>query len=881
MAAKKLTLIERCQQIKRRGLSVIKNAMVDDAPPGLTAFGGGSPTLKHLKELSNKVSLSDILPYESYDEETQLFYNVDTVGFMVYSSGSVALSTSDLTTLNSVFGSELGNDAVIQVTLMADPNVEPILDRWANEKNKAADPELREMFLGMGKKRADYLKSGKWSSLFQEQPFLVRDYHTIISVTVPIPVGESGVSDVVIDRLQRTRRKIRSTMKTAGLPSLDMDATRFINLMSGFINPSYDAQPKLSHDKHRLINRQIVDADTRIHFGSGASTLTHSEKNFSVQPFHVRQFPQHWEGYKNGELIGAFVDNSKRLTCPFIATLTVNVRDQVKSKSYAKAKNLRATQMADSPTAKYVPEWKDRKADWKFASDKLEEGGKLHEAFYQIILISEEGREDEAAQQLTTVYGDHGWILSRSRYIPVHSFLGALPMGMCQHTKKELIRFGHFSSRLSWTCVNIAPWITEWKGAISPLMLFMGRRGQLAYFDPFANKKGNYNIACCARSGAGKSFVTQEWINATLSYGGRAFVIDAGHSYKELCTIVKGTYIDFAQKGLIVNPFTKLFSKEALSKFKEWKEDSPNDFPMDDYIGHVLPMLKKLLGAMASPFSELPEDREAALEIALKRAIGKHQGKTNITRVVEALREQCGPDGRTLDYAEKLALSLHSYTKDGMYGKYFEGENNIDLNNNFVVLDLDELNKDERLQSAILMMLVIEINSAMFLYGKKSQRKLCVVDEAWRLMGAGKVGRFIEEGFRVARKHGGSFMTCTQGIDDYFKTDASRAAYANSDFKFYLAQLSDSISNAARQGYLDENSEKFKLLNMVDTEHGQYSEIALEQPDGISCVRFVVDPLSEKLYSTQPAETEYIRSEQEKGRELIDILEELANSSRR
>ncbi len=56
--------------------------------------------------------------------------------------------------------------------------------------------------------------------------------------------------------------------------------------------------------------------------------------------------------------------------------------------------------MASSAIAKYVPEWYERKGDWDFVVDELENGSKLTHMFYQIVLLTPQGTEQSAEQNL-------------------------------------------------------------------------------------------------------------------------------------------------------------------------------------------------------------------------------------------------------------------------------------------------------------------------------------------------------------------------------------------------------------------------------------------------------------------------------------------------
>lgn len=422
----------------------------------------------------------------------------------------------------------------------------------------------------------------------------------------------------------------------------------------------------------------------------------------------------------------------------------------------------------------------------------------------------------------------------------------------------------HFSSRISWNVTNLTPWIAEWKGTKTPMMLFTGRRGQLTYFDPFDNDKGNFNISCCATSGSGKSFVTQEWITSVLASGGRAFVIDAGHSYKNICELLDGTYLEFGDRNyqIILNPFSSIDENDAALFLEQ------------------LPMLRMLIGQMASPNDALSGKQKSVLEKAIMVAWNSKKSKATITDVVEALKHTSDDDGPMHHTGKDLATMLHSYTATGMYGRYFDGESNIDLNKTFVVLELDALNTMPELQSVVLLILMMRITQVMYLSKNKRQRKLCIIDEAWRLLGRGRSGEFIEEGYRVARKHGGSFATITQKISDYFTSETAKAAYMNSDFALYLRQKPEELTSAEKLGHIDNSDGKVDVLRSLETIQGSYSEIAISSPSGLSVVRFMVDPITEKLYSTKAEEVQFIREQVARGRPILDAISELIQQSK-
>lgn len=863
------SIVDTFNQYKRSFSKKVADCFEDTTSPFSKLKGlHEAPSMQDLSSFLNKYPLSSILPYEAYDESSQIYFNRDSVGFVLDAMPATCLSLQDLKILNGIFSQNHRPNTCIQVSMISDTNFGPTLEAWKDLKGNST--QNADFFNFMAQNRVRHLKKGRWNSLFDDQPFIVKDFKLVISYTLPLDDNENSLKEDV-EFLKRMRSSTIGLLKSAKIPAKNMEVEDFINLLWGVLNPLDGDHARVQYDKNNLINKQMVDSDSHLLVGSSGCDLIHKKTPYSIIPFHARQFPKEWGGYLNNDLIGSFSNNVLRIGCPFIATMTVQIPDQMSAKTKIAKNQIRATQMSDTPMAKFATQWIDRKKDWDFTAKRIENGDKYLKAFYQIILISPQGKEDQSIQSLQSLYDSLGWSLSRGRFTSLHCLLGALPMGLEKDGHKVLHLMGHYRSRLSWTCVNIAPWIGEWKGTQTPLLQLIGRRGQLISFNHFDNKKGNYNIACAATSGAGKSFLTQELIFSILGIGGRVFTIDAGGSYKDLCQSIGGTYIDFGVGRPNLNPFSKIFSKKSYALIEELSKNDP-EYSNDDYINDFMPMLVKLISQMASPSVPLDELKLTVLEKAIFSAIKKYQDKTTITKIQEECLKQKGENNKELREAIDLANMLHSYTKDGMYGRYFEGENNIDLDNNFVVLELDALNSKGSLQSVVLLILMVQINQVMYLSGNKSQKKQVIIDEAWRLLGSGNAGDFIEEGYRVARKHGGSYLTITQNINDYYKSETAEAALSNSDFNINLRQKPDQLKKAESEGRISNDSGEVDILSSLETIHGLYSELAITSPDGIAVARFCVDPIAEKIYSTSPDESQFLHDEQANGKSLLEAV---------
>lgn len=857
MGDRKLTLKQRYRIIERKLFDKIKGAFIDDSAPLRSVEGlEKSPTIQEIKKLGKRYSVSGLLPYECYDRDTGLYFNYDTVGFMLAGLPATSLDSTTLKSLNGLFSRYHKSDTNIQISLYADPNVQDKMEAWKNYNTLDDSHPFKETLSKLDEKRVEYLDHGRWESLFSDEAVLYRDFKIIVSYTLMMPEGMSSVeiSKEDVDFLMRTRSSLKSILTGASIHTHNMEPDEFINLMDGLISPSKNRGLPQKYNEDEPINRQCVDPDTVYHWGSGTSSVSHKDEVYSIVPFHVRQFPQIWAGYQSSELIGSFLENVARISCPFLLTLTVHVPNQISEKGAIKKKSVRATQMLESPTGKYVPAWKDRKRDWDFAEKNLKGDNKMLEAFFQILLFTPTGKESECEESLKTTYERIGWKITRSRFTPVHSFLGALPMGIDRDTRDALKIFGHYSKRLSWTCTNIAPWIGEFKGSKSPLLMLAGKRGQLNYFNPYDNEDGNFNIACCAASGSGKSFFTNEWIKRILGVSGKVFVIDSGHSYRELSELLGGTYIDFGKFKPIFNPFSEI------------DPDDPEMFK------DQLPLLKTLFESMASPMKKLDQVCLTDLEKAIKAAWENKKNDCDIDEVVRELGKIKDQHGNISETAEMLMNSLYSYSSDGVYGEHFIGRSNIDLSNDFVAMDLQDLEEKPDLQSVFLLVLMMKITQEMYKAKDKSRKKLCIIDEAWSLLNEGNFGKFIGKGFRVARKHGGSFMTITQKISDYHESSTTKACLMNSDFVIYLRMKAEDLNDAESNNYINNNNGLIDILRNIRRKGQDYSELVIVGPDGLSVNRFIVDPVTAKLYSTKADEVEFIRRQIERGASVFDAI---------
>jgi len=832
------------------------NEIFKERPPAeQLADGALPPTQAKLADLINMHRLSSLLPYQSYDDENELFYNDDCYGFILEVSPAVALDEDPLRVLASLFSHGMEAGTNIQICHYGSPDILPFLKRWASARNPDENGQHNRrnnnIFAQLARRRVEFMLDGAWDSLMESQPALIKDIRIFVSLTQPLEGGREP-SSTEVENMTRLRTGVLGTLKGAGFAGIALNEGQFIDLLQSMLNPQDARRDYIQIQEDLQIREQVVLPSTMALWGRDSICIESESKRLDVRSYSVQEFPQMWAGWNNSDLIGSGDENNLRMLCPYLITLNISFTDQLQALSTAKMKATRATQMAESPVAKQVPNWHEKRDEWNFVTRKIEEGHTMVKLNYQVVQFAPEGKGDQAEHQLLSIYKSAGWRLVKNRFTVLNSLLAALPFTAGPTLVKELAKLKMYRTFLSWTAANLAPMIGEWKGTRTPLMLLAGRRGQIAYLDPWDNKQGNYNVSVAAAPGAGKSVAIGDMTIAILGTGGKVYTFDRGRSYEKLCALLGGSFIAFegGNSTLSMNPFTFIQNWEG-------SEDK----------GAERIMLKALIAQMASPSTKLKPEQLSWIEEALEYVWITKGHEAEITDVYERLAQE--DDQRKKD----LADAIRPYTKNGFYGSYFTGPSNIDLNNDYVVLEMKELDGMPELQAVVLLILMMRIGQSLYL-GSRNEKTAIIVDEAWKLM-SGNAGEFIEELARTARKHNGSLITITQGINDYYKSETALAAFESSDWIFLLRQKQTSISQLVKTDRLPMGKDGEKILTSVETIHGEYSEIAVISPDGMAVQRLYLDPFTEKLLSSKGDEYQIIKDAMDRGENVADAIDKM------
>jgi len=133
----------------------------------------------------------------------------------------------------------------------------------------------------------------------------------------------------------------------------------------------------------------------------------------------------------------------------------------------------------------------------------------------------------------------------------------------------------------------------------------------------------------------------------------------------------------------------------------------------------------------------------------------------------------------------------------------------------------------------------------------RSKQKMCIIDEAWKFFTGDKVAaNFITKGYRTGRKHNASFVTLTQGIDDFYEFEEARAAWDNSALKLIFMQDHDSLMEHKKNHDTFTPYEVNLLNKFPKAKDAGYSQVLIKANGISSFHRLFVDPFTLVLFSS-------------------------------
>jgi len=500
------------------------------------------------------------------------------------------------------------------------------------------------------------------------------------------------------------------------------------------------------------------------------------------------------------------------------------------------------TTQATGPMARFMPRLGVRKQQFDLLFEAFEDGDRPVRAALSMALIVRPEEATRAVANARVYFRELGFQLLEDRYIALPLFLNLLPLGAERPFVLSSQRFRTLATR---QVLPLLPLFSDWSGSGGSLLSLISRSGEAMRFSLF-DSPTNYNASIAAQSGSGKSFLTNEIIVRALAEGARVWVIDIGRSYQNLTESLEGEFMAFGKSNhTSLNPFHLL---------SDWSEDAD--------------LIAAVFAAMIAPTSTLSDFQTATLKRTLRNLHEILGADVTIDLVAETLLQE--DDARIRD----LGVQLFPFTHQGEYGRHFGDGQALSFTGAFTVLELEELKGRKHLQKVVLLLLILEIQKAMY-EGPRDQKKLVIIDESWDLLTEGDAAAFIETGYRRFRKYGGAAITLTQSVNDLYRSAAGRAIVENSAHLLLLGQKAESLDLLKREDRLSLGEAGYALLKSVHTLPGRYSEVFIHGETGSGIGRLVVDPYKRLLYSTRPDDVAAIRRLKREGHDLESAIEQL------
>lgn len=790
--------------------------------------GDVAPHLDEINRFFEIYRLGHVLDFELYDEVNQVYQTGSGFGFIL--SGTTLLGAGESTAelLNGLFNVGIPEGACIQFLLLASGELTPIFKYWKSQRKS------NPIFDKIADNRINFLNKGTKKRLYPRNKMSVKNFKLYISFTFNGLFQEDSYG--VVDNV---RNAAASLLKSQGIDSRNLPPDEFINLCREMLCPRQDGIQFYEYDDTLAIKDQIADPDENIYIDQDGIVINDT----SIRTLGVRKYPTHLYLNNMGGVIGDELSAMLQIPYPFALCCNIQILNPETTNATLRLEAERVQNQAKNGIGRYLPIINRKAHEYQYMQQILADGEGCVNVGHFFHIYTPLGKSEEAFQEAQAVFRSRGFELVNYKNIQFPALLSSIPLFFDPDNAKQQKEARMMRLYRQFNAVNGLPVIADWKGTGTPVLMFLGRRGQVQFVDLFDNKAGNYNFAVVAVSGSGKSYLMNDIAQNYLACGSLVRIIDVGRSYKHLCEMFGGQFIEFGEKSNIcINPFSFISDKDG----NDLRGIDPEDLLKDEDLKEQVLMLKSIVMLAAGRDPE-NKTEDSFVEQAILSAVAEKGSHATFTTIYNFLIKFADDKGRARD----IAQSIYSYTDKGVYGVFFEGVANLNFNNPFIVLELEELNQKGQLIDVVLQIVMLRITQEMYL-GDRSQRKICIIDEAWQLMGNGNSGKFIETAYRRARKYGGAVGTATQSIDDYFKNPTTTACWNNADIKFLLRQGAES-----KKEKFDEYTTR--LLKSVTTEKGVYSEVMI-QIGGKTCgvSRLVVDPFSNYIFSSNANDVQLV-----------------------
>lgn len=327
-----------------------------------------------------------------------------------------------------------------------------------------------------------------------------------------------------------------------------------------------------------------------------------------------------------------------------------------------------------------------------------------------------------------------------------------------------------------------------------------------------SNQYMNANIVIYGKSGAGKTYLEQLFGGRALLNGKRCFYIipKKGYEYEPGCHNVDGSYIRLGpgQKDRInimeIRPEGEIkeeyLTDDAIQQGGSWL--SNKIISLCTWINLLLlphgrkmtineyGKMKIILKNIYNTFGITEQNDSIFEDVTIK--------KIKVMPIIEDWYNEVIKD----ESLEDLAHILNDFVNGSCSN--MNGQTNVDCNNNYIVLDIDEDKIGEELLPAFLY-----VGFDLFYSVVKENpdvEDLIFFDEAWKIMQVEEAAKQVQNMVRLVRGYGGATIMATQELAVFLEHSGEygTAVLSNSDLTIVLNMNEVDLEKAAKLKKLSE-----------------------------------------------------------------------------
>jgi conjugal transfer ATP-binding protein TraC len=789
-------------------------------------------------------SIAALLPYHSFDPGRRIFVQGDGSLGMVWRVEPVVCEASDEEEMGAAAADvaqlirRVPEGWSLQAILRSSRDVGEELKSWSDAEEEGCG----ELYRALAESRVKAVAELEMADPAAGGRFVSRSLERYIGLLKPPAWGGAGWLSNIEETLKKSYERQSREMEEAasqieaalgrlGMEHRRLDATELLNLARGVLNPG---ARRVQEDGRRLLREQVATGDFRADLETGeirSGGMVH--RVMSVKEVPLETF---------AGMLTLPLDAAAR--CTVSADLRIPPQREIAAKLKTR-KRLVFSQMGTRDGQ--VEAACSREEIDSVLAEMFAQGEKVISARMTFSASAKEAGElDRTCRELETALGSAGLEVVREEALAPTLLLQSLPLASVEETDRAIKRSRVMTSS---NAAHLLPVYGSYRGTGGEDLLLLNRRGEVAKFSFFDNETAPHGIVAGA-TGSGKSVLAQNLILSVLRRGARVVVLDRGNSYKRLCEIAGGEYLNFdVSRPVSINPFGKGCDAEKTV------------------------FLTHLVAELATHGDRDPTPKESGLIVkaiarAYERAAG---GAVDLSDVQEALGGLSGED----EAAKDLSLSLELYGKRGPYGGFLNGESKLRAER-FTVCELGELALRKEIASPILMALVFAITREYM--ARPEIDKYLVIDEAWTLLKTRNTARFLENVYRTYRKYRTSALMLTQQVGD-FEGSVGEAIRANAPNRVYLKQTQETI--LAMEKLLDLSPTQKELLASVESVKGAFSEALYVGSNGQGVLRLVQDPLTYWITTSDPEDRARLQELMAGERTVLEALKEAAKEGRR